>query len=220
MKSPALRFAVAALLLSGSPLTVAADSYWYLGLGTGLGYAQLYSADFNTNTPACASPSTCTESKDEFDVGFRGFFGYQINRNWAFEVSWTSLGTFHYKVDRGGITQDFAYEVKGAGYSFLPMIPLTRNFSLYGRVGGFSSETRLTRHNDNFVVGATSANVQNDRYSWLTGFGAQYFFDEGSGIRLEFENFGQVGSACSANSQSCTGRANAKMLSASLIFPF
>jgi len=215
MKSPALRFAVAALLLSGSPLTVAADSYWYLGLGTGLAYAQLYTADFNPG-----SCTTCTDEKKEFDVGFRGFFGYQINRNWAFEVSWTSLGTFHYKVDRGGITQDFAYEVKGAGYSFLPMIPLTRNFSLYGRLGGFASQARTTFHNQGFVVGNSSSGLQSNQYSFLTGFGAQYFFDEGSGIRLEFENFGQVGSACSANSQSCTGRANAKMLSASLIFPF
>ncbi len=220
MKCPALRFAVAALLLTGSLATVAADSYWYIGLGTGLGYAQLYTADFNTNTPGCAPPVTCTDSKQEFDVGFKGFVGYQINKNWAFEVSWTSAGKFHYKVDNGSVTQDAIYEVKGAGYSFVPMIPLSRKLSLYGRLGGFASQTRLTVHNQDFSVGNSSSGLQSNQFSPLIGFGAQYFFDEGSGIRIEFENYGQVGSACSSNSTSCTGRADVSMLSANLIFPF
>lgn len=211
MKSPALRFAVAVLLLSGLPSTVAADTYWYAGLGIGLGYAQLYPADFNP-TP-CA---TCTISKEEFDAGFKGFIGYQINRNWAFEVSWTTLGKFHYKVNSGFVTQDATYQVKGAGYSFVPTIPFTRNFSLFGRLGGFASQTRLTVYNDGAAV---TDGVQSNRFGPLTGVGAQYFFDEDSGIRLEFENLGKVGTACFASS-SCTGRANAKMISASLVFPF
>ena len=215
MRSPALRFAVAALLLSGSPLTVAAESYWYIGLGTGLSYAQLYTADFNPG--AC---TTCTDSKEEFDAGFKGFVGYQFHRNWAFEVSYQGIGKYHYKVDNGSVTQDVVYEVVGAGYSFLAKIPFTQKFSLYGRLGGFASQTRMTRHNDGFVPNAVSSGVQSDKYTLLTGFGAQYFFDEGSGIRLEFENFGQVGDACTTTSSNCTGRANSKMLSASLIFPF
>lgn len=203
MKSPVLRFAVAALLLSGLPSTVAANTYWYLGLGMGLGWAQLYPADFS----GCPTGNTCTDTKQEFDAGFKGFMGYQINRNWAFEVSWTSVGKFHYK-RTGTVTQDATYQVKGAGYSFVPTIPFTRNFSLFGRLGGFASQTRLTGGSN------SSSGVQSNQFSPLTGFGAQYFFDEESGIRVEFENFGKVGSA------NTTGRANAKMISASLVFPF
>ena len=212
MKSPALRFAVAALLLSGLPSTVAANTYWYMGLGMGLGLVQLYPADFSPSP----CPTTCTDKKRESDAGFKGFIGYQINRTWAFEASVTKVGKFHYKRDdpATGVTRDATYKVKGLGLSFVPTIPFTRNFSLYGRLGAFSSQTRLTIHNENFVTGAVSPGIQSNRYSPLTGFGAQYFFDEESGIRVEFENFGKVGSF------DRTGRANAKMISASLVFPF
>ena len=215
MKSPALRFAVAALLLSGVPSTVAANTYWYIGLGTGLGWVQFYPADFS-------SGGTYTDKKEEFDAGFKGFIGYQISRNWAFEASVNTVGKFHYKYDNGSVTQDGIYKVKGLGLSFVPTIPLTRNFSLYGRLGGFSSQTRLTLHNENFVVGASSRGRQANQFSPLTGFGAQYFFAEESAVRVEFENFGQVGSACTTSVPpgSCTGRANAKMISGSLVFPF
>jgi hypothetical protein len=215
MKSPALRFAVAALLLSGPPSTVAADTYWYMGLGMGLGLVQFYPADFSPSP----CPTTCTDTKQESDAGFKGFIGYQINRTWAFEASVTTVGKFHYKRDdpATGVTRDATYKVKGLGLSFVPTIPFTRNFSLYGRLGGFSSQTRLTQY-DNGV--AVTPGVQSNQFRPLTGFGAQYFFDEESGIRVEFENFGKVGTACSASSPNCTGRANAKMISASLVFPF
>jgi len=215
MKSPVLRFAAAALLLSGLPSTVAADTYWYMGLGMGLGLVQFYPADFSPSP----CPTTCTDTKQESDAGFKGFIGYQINRTWAFEASVTTVGKFHYKRDdpATGITTDATYKVKGLGLSFVPTIPFTRNFSLYGRLGGFSSQTRLTQYNNG--VAATSG-VQSNRFTPLTGFGAQYFFDEESGIRVEFENFGKVGTAFSASCPTCTGRANAKMISASLVFPF
>ena len=209
MKSPVLRFAVAALLLSGLPSTVAADTYWYMGLGIGLGLVQFYPADFSPSP----CPTTCTDKKQESDAGFKGFIGYQINRTWAFEASVTTVGKFHYKRDdpATGITTDATYKVKGLGLSFVPTIPFTRNFSLYGRLGGFSSQTRLTQYNNGVAV---TSGVQSNRFTPLTGFGAQYFFDEESGIRVEFENFGKVGSF------DRTGRANAKMISASLVFPF
>lgn len=212
MKSPALRFAVAALLLSGLPSTVAANTYWVMGLGMGLGMVQLYPADFSPSP----CPTTCTDTKQELDAGFKVFLGYQINRNWAFEASVTKVGKFHYKRSNpaNGVTQDAVYEVKGLGLSFVPTIPFTRNFSLFGRLGGFSSQTRLTTHNAGFVTGAVGSGLQSNQFSPLTGFGAQYFFDEESGIRVEFENFGKVGSFEN------TGRANAKMISASLVFPF
>jgi OOP family OmpA-OmpF porin len=219
MRSPALRFAVAALLLSGVPSTVAANTYWYAGLGMGLGLVQLYPADFSPS-PNC--PPTCTtDKKQESDAGFKMFIGYQINRTWAFEAGVTTVGKFHYKRDYpNGVTQDAIYKVKGLGLSFVPTIPFTRNFSLYGRLGAFSSQTRLTIHNQGGTAGNSSSGVQSNQFGPLTGVGAQYFFDEESGIRVEFENFGKVGSECSASSTTCTGRANAKMLSASLVFPF
>ncbi len=215
MKHPALRCTVAGLLLSAACSTYAADSYWYTGLGVGLSHVQFYPADFG-------SGGVFSERKNEFDAGFKGFIGHQINRNWGAELSYATLGKFHYKYETGGITQDATYKVTGVGVSAVPTVPFTRNFSVYGRLGGFFSQTRLTFYNSGFVVGSVGPGRQFSDTSFLSGFGAQYFFDGESGVRIEFENFGRVGSECSQNipAGTCTGRANAKMISASAIFKF
>ncbi len=216
MKHPALRCTVAALLLSGVCSAYAADSsYWYTGLGVGLSRVQFYPADFG-------SGGVFSERKNEFDAGFKGFIGHQINRNWGAELSYATLGKFHYKYDNGSVTQDAVYKVTGVGFSAVPTVPFTRNLSVYGRLGAFFSQTRLTFYNSGFAVGPTSSGRQFSDTSFLSGFGAQYFFDGESGVRIEYENFGRVGSECSQNipAGTCTGRANAKMISASAIFKF
>ncbi len=212
MKYPVLRCAIAALLLSGAPSAHALEDYWYTGLGVGYSRVQFFPVDFSSN-------GTFQDSKKDFDAGFKAFIGYQINRNWAAELSYATVGKFHYKRNNGSITEDAVYKVTGVGFSLVPTVPLTSNFSLYGRLGTFFSTTRLTRHNVDFVRNAVTAGVQSSDPTVLTGFGAQYFWDEENGIRLEYENFGTVGSG-DCVTQACTGRANAKMASANLIFKF
>lgn len=218
MKYPALCCAVAASLLSGVPSAYAQGTYWYAGLGAGYSRVQFYPADFSFGGSAACSPrGPCTETKKEFDAGFKGFIGYQINRNWAAEVSYVTVGKFHYKYNDGVVTQDGLYKVTGVGFSAIPTVPLTRNLSLYGRLGAFFSQTRLTFYNSGFTNGVSSDGRQVSGTSFLTGFGAQYFFAGENGIRIEYENFGTAGD-CST--QPCVGRANAKMASANLIFKF
>ncbi len=213
MKYPVLRCAIAALLLSGAPSAHALEDYWYTGLGVGYSRVQFFPVDFSSN-------GTFQDSKKDFDAGFKAFIGYQINRNWAAELSYATVGKFHYKRNNGSITEDAVYKVTGVGFSLVPTVPLTSNFSLYGRLGTFFSTTRLTLRNANFVPNATTAGLQSSDPSVLTGFGAQYFWDEENGIRLEYENFGTVGSGDCGATQACTGRANAKMASINLIFKF
>jgi len=219
MKYPVVRCAVAALLLSGVPSAHAVDDYWYVGLGVGYSRVQFYPVDFSFGGGPCPAVP-CTESKKAFDAGFKAFMGYQINRNWAAEVSYATVGKFHYKYNDGSTTQDAVYKVTGVGFSLVPTVPLTSNFSLYGRLGTFFSTTRLTFRNANFAPNAVTAGVQSSDPTVLTGFGAQYFWDEENGIRLEYENFGTVGSGDCGATQACTGRANAKMASINLIFKF
>lgn len=213
MKHPAVRCAAAALLLSGVCSTYAADPYWYTGLGVGYSRVKFYSADFS-------SGGVASEHKKEFDAGFKGFLGYQFNRNWAAEVSYVSLGKFKYTYEVGSVSQEDSYKVTGWGFSAVPTVPLTDNFSLYGRFGAFFSQARITVHNPGAVISSTVPNLQSSETSFLAGFGMQYFFHGETGIRIEYENFGTVGSTCTPSVTNCTGRANAKMLSASAIFKF
>ncbi len=214
MKHPALRCTAAALLLSGVCSTHAADPYWYAGLGVGYSRVQFYPADFK------AGVAGVDESKKEFDAGFKGFLGYQINRNWAAEVSYVSVGKFQYKYTIANVTQQDDYNVTGWGFSALPTVPFTDNFSLYGRLGAFFSQTRIIFYNVGGVVGNNGVGVIGDGISLLSGLGVQYFFGGENGFRIEYENFGKVGSACTPSVSSCSGRANAKMLSVNAIFKF
>jgi OmpA-OmpF porin, OOP family len=210
MKHPALRCIVAASLLSGVCPTYAAGSYWYTGIGVGYSRVKFYSADFSSGGAA-------SERKKEFDAGFKGSLGYQINRNWAAEVSYVSLGNFQYAYEAGGVTQQDFYQVTGWGFSAVPTVPFTNNFSVFGRFGGFFSQTRITIRNPGTVISGTIPNFQTDETSFVTGFGAQYFFNVDTGVRIEYENFGKVGNASCAT---CTGRANAGMASINAIFKF
>lgn len=215
MTKPALRCAVAALLFSGWCAAHAADSDWYTGVGVGYSRIQFYPVDFTDPTPGVTF-----DSKKQFDAGFKGFLGYQIARNWAAELSYVSLGKFRFSDTNGAVTRDAIYKVTGWGISALPTIHFTDNLSLYGRLGGFFSQTRTTIYNANFVVGSNNGGTQTDEVNFLTGMGVQYFFGGDSGVRIEFENFGKVGTECSQSTSSCTGRANAKMLSVNAIFAF
>jgi OOP family OmpA-OmpF porin len=213
MKHPALRCAVAALLLSGACSTYAEDSYWYTGLGIGYSRVQFFPADFS-------SGGAFSESTKNFDAGFKGFLGYQINRNWAAEVSYASVGKFQYKYTLANVTQQDDYKVTGWGFSALPTVHLTDNFSFYGRLGAFFSQTRITFNNAGFVVGNNVGGDIGNGTSLLSGFGIQYFFGGENGFRIEYENFGEVNSACIPTAPDCSFRANAKMLSVNAIFKF
>jgi OOP family OmpA-OmpF porin len=184
--------------------------YWYAGVGLGYGKVEFYPADFSSNGVA-------SEEIRDADLGFTGALGVQFNRNWAAEVNFIQLGKFSYKYTVGANTQEDVYEVSGWGTSLLPTVPVTRNFSLFGRLGILASQTRLTLRNPGPAFNGSITAVQTNQTSFLSGFGAQYFVNRDFGIRVEYQNLGKVGnSSCGT----CTGRANGQFLSASGLFTF
>jgi OmpA-like transmembrane domain len=212
MKCPVLRYAVAFALLAAPLGNAVAADYWYAGVGLGYGKIEFYPADFSSNGAA-------QETIRDADLGFTGAIGAQLTRNWAVEVNFIQLGKFSYKYTVGANTQEDVYEVSGWGGSLLPTVPLTRNLSLFGRLGALASQTRLTVRNP-IIGGIPSSTItafQTNQTSFLSGFGVQYFANRDFGIRVEYQNLGKVGtSGCST----CTGRANAQFLSASALFTF
>jgi OOP family OmpA-OmpF porin len=210
MKCAVSRCVLASVLLLAAPLAEAVD-YWYSGFGLGYGKVDFYPADFSSNGAA-------TETIKDADLGFTGALGVQINRNWAFEVNFIQLGKFSYEYTQGANTQQDIYEVSGWGGSLLPTLPLTRNFSLFGRLGAMAAQTRTTIKNPAPSYNGSISAVQVNVTTFLSGFGAQYFINRDFGIRVEYQNLGRVGVGGSCGT--CTGRANAQFLSASALFTF
>jgi len=210
MKCAVSRCVLASVLLLAAPLAEAVD-YWYSGLGLGYGKIEFYPADFSSNGAA-------TETIRDADLGFTGALGLQINKNWAVEVNFIQLGKFSYKYSQGANEQEDVYEVSGWGGSLLPTIPLTRNLSLFGRLGVLAAQTRTTIRNPAPAFNGSITAIQVSTTSFLSGFGAQYFLNRDFGIRVEYQNLGKVGTSGACGT--CTGRANAQFLSASALFPF
>ncbi|HKW37866.1 MAG TPA: outer membrane beta-barrel protein [Burkholderiales bacterium] len=212
MKYPVLRCVVACVLAVAPLGAVAGPDYWYAGVGLGYGKVAFYSDDFSSNGAA-------QESIKDADLGFTGAVGVQLTKHWGFEVNFIQLGKFTYKYDVGGAVQEDRYEVSGWGFSVLPTLPLTRNFSAFGRLGVLASQTRLTVRNP--IVGGVPTNAitpfQTNETSFLFGLGAQYFLNRDFGLRVEYQNLGKVGNT---GCGTCTGRANAQFLSASALFAF
>jgi OOP family OmpA-OmpF porin len=214
MKHPVVRCAVVATLLSGAVPAYAADpnSFMYFGLGAGYSHVDFYPADFKTGA---------TDLPKDFDAGYRIFAGWQVNRNWAAEIGYVTVGKFKYDSNFGtNVNQQVDYKVTGMEVSLLPTIPLGSKLSVFGRLGGFFSQARTT------VVNATGSpsdnipNVQNSQVSFLSGVGFQYLGDE-SGVRIEYENFGKVGAPIQPPPGfNSSGRANAQMLSINFMFKF
>lgn len=212
MKYPVLRCVVASVLLVAPVANALGVDYWYGGVGLGYGKIEFYPADFSSN-------GAFAETVRDADLGFTGALGVQFNKNWGLELNFIQLGKFSYKYTQGAAVQEDIYEVSGWGLSLMPTVPLTRNFSIFGRLGALASQTRNTIRNP-FVNGVPTGSitaVQVNETSFLTGFGAQYFLNRDFGMRVEYQNLGRVGSSGCAT---CTGRANAQFLSASALFPF
>lgn len=213
MKCPVpLRHVVASVLLAAPLGNALAADYWYAGVGLGYGKITFDPGDFSSNGAA-------QETIRDADLGFTGAFGVQLTRHWAVEVNFIQLGKFSYKYTIGANTQEDVYEVSGWGGSLLPTLPMTRNLSLFGRLGALASQTRLTVRNPILGGVPTSAITafQSNQTTFLFGGGVQYFVNKDFGLRVEYQNLGKVGSnGCTT----CTGRATAQFLSASAIFTF
>jgi hypothetical protein len=216
MRRAALRAAVVAVVLMIAPLAHAEDPNMYLGLGLGYSRIKFDSADFSFNDPLV------TENKKYADAGYKLALGYQINRGLAIEGAYVTLGKFQYTYNdsrpltTGSLAID--YKVTGFAISLLPTIPFGRSFSLYGRLGAFFSDTTYTVAQtsgfyDQFLGDETR---RGSAVSPLAGLGMQVNIGNDTDLRLEYENYGRVGTV----PPNGPGRANVQMGSANLIFRF
>jgi OOP family OmpA-OmpF porin len=123
------------------------------------------------------------DSESDFDISgksaFKIFGGYQLNRNFALEGSFTDFGETD-KFRGGSIA---SRELEGMGLSAVGILPFSRKFEVFGKAGvlAWDSTTRARTES------GTSSGVADDDTDLSYGIGASYDLNEDFSLRGEWE---------------------------------
>jgi OOP family OmpA-OmpF porin len=164
--------AVVLALPSVSMAQARGDTGWYVGGSVGQSKAR------HVN---CAGFDSCDTKAAAFGI----LGGYQINRNFAAELGYHDFGrvTFSAPGVSGNIKASAAELVGLAAY------PVASQFSLYGKLGAYRAEAKLSASPAGLGTGSLK-----DRTTDLTfGFGARYDVTRETGVRAEWQRYKNVG---------------------------
>lgn len=177
------KLAIALCCVAGS--AAAADQGWYLGGALGQATSHYDGGDaaklgYNSGAPI-----------DNDDLGAKVYGGYQLNAHWALEAAYVNLGRAKFSGIAGSAEAKDKIGAEGVSLSLLGKMPLTQDFSLFGKVGAFAANTKYE------CVQNCSGIQNNDKDGVYTtfGVGAQYDVSPRLALRAEYERFNGLKSA-------------------------
>lgn len=206
---------LAALLFACGP-ALAQNSNWYIGGGVGFNKADFVRSDFTTTGLA-----TGTYSADDDTVGGRLFGGYRLAPNWALEVGLASLGRYKHRYDNAGNVAVYDYDASALTVAAAARLPIAGGMSLNGRVGIAFTAAELRLRRDNGTANPpfcpdswwySNCSSRSSNLYW--GLGAQFDLSPRWGLRLDYDNYGEVGA------QYETGRADIEQVSVNFVWRF
>lgn len=164
---------------------------WYAGLD--LGYSRLGTAASDIDGALANQGVAGSTSIDQSDKSYGVSGGYRINRNFAAEMAWESLGNYSYNSPTPNDTINGKLRASSVSLSALGIYPFTRNWAAYGKLGLARTSTDLTAGS---TTGAsTVANASGTNIGWLLGGGLTYEFDSGYYTKLGWDRYEHVGDA-------------------------
>jgi OOP family OmpA-OmpF porin len=139
-----------------------------------------------------------SSSLDDSDTGFGATLGYQVNENFAAELSYVDLGDVSYQASNeqaNPANESVTLDTSAAGpvFSLLGILPVGERWDLYGRAG-------LALMDSEGEATATAGDVTDrisdstDRSNMVLGAGVQYDVSDRFGIQLEWDRYFDVGS--------------------------
>lgn len=167
MKRIIAGFFVAATGVSGTVL--ADDSGLYAGITLG-----------RSNTGAFAAGVEMTKTRDTV-LGVLG--GYQFTKNWGAEAFYTGAGRWTAQDPALGATA--SGKADAWGLNAVGTLPLSDDFSLYGKLGYARTKTSATG-----VMGALATDLSANRSAATYGLGGVYNASQAVGVRLGWDHFG------------------------------
>jgi OOP family OmpA-OmpF porin len=139
-----------------------------------------------------------SSSLDDSDTGFGATLGYQVNENFAAELSYVDLGDVSYQASNeqaNPANESVTLDTSAAGpvFSLLGILPVGERWDLYGRAG-------LALMDSEGEASATAGDVTDrisdstNRSNMVLGAGVQYDVSDRFGIQLEWDRYFDVGS--------------------------
>jgi OOP family OmpA-OmpF porin len=178
-----------ALAVVASPLAMADDSTgWYAGANVGPSRATIDDPRIRSNLLGGGFSSSAI-TDDDRGTGYKIFGGYQINRNVALEGGYFNLGKFGYTANTVPAgTLNGTIKLQGLNLDLVGILPITDNFSAFGRVGVNHAQAR-----DSFTgtgaVRVTNPNPSKRDTNLKFGAGLQYAFTDSLAMRAEVERY-------------------------------
>lgn len=210
--------AVVISVLSAFTATASAqEAGAYVGASVGQSKVDIDTAGLSSGF-AAAGLSATGISVDENDTGWKLFGGYKFNKYFALEGGYVDLGQFSAATTitavRGAAITPTAVNAtfkaeEGYFLTAVGILPLSNNFSIFGKLGAYSMKTKL----DVAVAGTSLSNSERNE-DMLYGVGLGYDFTRNVSLRAEWERFEKVGD------ENKTGQGDVDLISVGLVFKF
>jgi OOP family OmpA-OmpF porin len=161
---------------------------WYAGANVGPSRATIDDPRIRSNLLGGGFSSSAI-TDDDRGTGYKIFGGYQINRNFALEGGYFNLGKFGYTANTVPAgTLNGTIKLQGLNLDLVGILPITDNFSAFGRVGVNHAQAR-----DSFTgtgaVRVTNPNPSKRDTNLKFGAGLQYAFTDSLAMRAEVERY-------------------------------
>ena len=163
---------VTALGIAAAAFALPASAQWYAGGGLGQSsFKGDLSCDGTTPGVSC----------DDKDTSFKVFGGYQINPNFAAELTYQDFG----KAKASGAGVEVSAKSHAFDLSALGMLPFANQFAGYARLGLYSAKSDGT---SNIGISASESNT-----GLTYGLGLQWNPMRTLGVRVEWQVYNKVG---------------------------
>jgi opacity protein-like surface antigen len=156
------------------------------------------------------APATDQRSFDDTDFSFAVTVGYRLTRHLAVEGAFTQLGTvkhssrargtFFGTAEGGTLDTSIESETKGFTLSALGILPLNREWEVYGRAGALFATNKfsvsIVTRGDNFIhpIGERfSDSFSSSTTEYFAGLGISRRVFEIYAFRLEYQRFFDAG---------------------------
>lgn len=177
-----------ACMITISPWAAADTFGWYAGANIGQSRAKIADGSI-ANSLSNQGFSSSSINNDSEGTGFKLFGGYQFNRYFALESGYFNLGDFGYTaatVPAG--TSNGSIKLQGINMDATGILPITRRFSAFGRVGVTYVDARDVFSGSGADY-APQSSTHKHEVNYKYGIGLQYALTHALAMRVEAERY-------------------------------